>query len=251
MLTGLSKKTRAVALGAAIFVAAVPWLTADAQTLPVPAQNAPGTAGLVVRVDGEPVGTLIGYLDGLAPVELAASAPETGDVLVAQAASLPTAPLVELISPTGYIFYISTGSLELSSSEGELHLRAVVFYDSPDCAGQAYLPIQSENRRFSTWELGNGRLRPLNRWAARQGLAFKSPDPADLTPAYMVRRGAAVEEVFLRSFKFAIPGAVPPAAACVSPPFSPAFDLAVKAEPLDPTVAGVAGTLGGEITIGW
>jgi len=246
-----SKRTGLIVTGAAALAAASAWLTADAQVLPPEAQNAPGIRGLVVNVDGKPVGGLIGYLHGLAEVDLADSAPDTGTALVGQAASLLLAPLLEVISPTGYIFHLSTGSIELPSAEGELHRRVAVYYDSPNCGGQAYLPIQAETGRFSTWELGNGRFRPLTYLGARQGLAFVSPDPADPIPAYMIRRGTPVEEVFLRSLKVVILGAVPPAAACISPPFPPAFDRAVRLEPLDPSVAGVSAQMSGAITLGW
>lgn len=247
----MNRSTKTIWLGAVALGMGMTAGWVDADPLPAPAQNAPALGGVTVRVDGEAVGRLVGYLEGLVLLDLSETAAEPGTVLAAQAGSLWVAPMLELVSPTGYFFHISAGSLDSPAySEGELQRAPVIFYDSPNCGGQAYLPIRNESGRFGVWELGNGRLRPVNRWAARQGMIVGSSDPADPTQAYMVRRGTDIEEVFLQSFKVFAPAMTPPGAVCVSPPLLPAYDLAVRLVPLDPAEAGVAGTLGGEITVG-
>jgi hypothetical protein len=225
-----------------------------AQGAPAPQAllNSPAIGGVAVKLDGRPIGGFLGYIDGLVAVGLPDTAPASGTVLVSQAASLWNAPLMEVISPTGYTFHIATGDLDFPSmGEGDLERAIALFYDSPNCGGQAYLPIQSETGRFGSWMLGDGRLRSLKRWAARQGIVLGSPDPADPVRVYMLRRGAPVEQVFLQSFKVFSVNVTPPGAVCVSPPFPPVLDSAVRAEPLDPAEAGVSGPLGGEISLGW
>lgn len=246
-----TKRSTAARLGAIVLSIGMTLSWAEADPLPAPAQTAPAIGGMTVRVGGEAVGRLAGYLEGLVLLDLSETTPEPGTVLAAQAGSLWIAPLLEIVSPTGYFFNISAGSLDSPAlGEGELQRAPVVFFDSPNCGGRVYLPIRNESGRFGVWELGNGRLRPLNRWVVRQGLVVGSPDPADPIQAYMVRRGTDVEEVFLQSFKVFAPTMMPPGAVCVSPPLPLAFDLAVRLEPLDPAEAGVAGALGGEITVG-
>jgi hypothetical protein len=213
--------------------------------------RSPALGAVAVRLDGHIIGDYIGRIDGLVALDLPAAAPEPGTVLVSQAASLWNAPLLEVLSPTGYTFHIATSDADLPwLGEGELERAFALYYDSPSCGGQAYLPVQSESGRFSAWALGDGRLRPIKRWVARQGIVFGSPDPADPTQVYMLRRGAAVEHVFLQSLKVITLNASPPAATCFTPPFTPELDAAVRAEPLESDVAGVAGPLGGAITLG-
>lgn len=214
------------------------------------ARRSPALGAIAVRLDGHIIGDYVGRIDGLVALDLPAAA-EPGTVLVSQAASLWNAPLLEVLSPTGYTFHIATNDSDLPwLGEGELERAVALFYDSPGCGGQAYLPVQSESGRFSAWALGDGRLRPIKRWVARQGIVFGSPDPADATQVYMLRRGAAVEHVFLQSLKVLSLDASPPAATCFTPPFTPVLDAAVRAEPLESDVAGVSGPLGGEITLG-
>jgi hypothetical protein len=237
-----------------VFIGAGPKteVLADGPPAPQASINSPAIRGVAVKLDGQPIGRFLGYVDGLVVVGLPDTAPASGTVLVSQAASLWNAPLMEVISPTGYTFHIATGDLDsLSMGEGDLERAIVLFYDLPNCGGQAYLPVQSETGRFGSWTLGDGRLRPLKRWAVRQGIVIGSSDPADATPIYMLRRGAPVEQVFLQSFKVFSVNVTPPGAVCVSPPLPPVLDSAVRAEPLDPVEAGVSGPLGGEISLGW
>jgi len=214
-----------------------------------------GLAGVNVRVGGTLVGRYMGIFTGSETVDVSGG---LGSASVAEGGSLGSALAIMVLSPTGYRFSIATSDFNnpVLLSEGELD-EVGLFYDGAACTGNVYLPVEGDTGWFSLFIPGDGRGRPMTRWAARQGLAFQSPDPADPTAAYMLRRGAVPAISSLVSLKvFSRPMGQ---ADCFTLAAIPGFDVndplhvdnwVVPVEALDPTETGISGILGGEITIG-
>jgi hypothetical protein len=159
------------------------------------------------------------------------------------------------VSPTGYRFSLLTSD-NPPVLEGQLDSR-ILYYDGADCSGAIYHPVEGDTGFFSTFEYGTGRARPVKRWAARQGWVFRSPDPTDTTPVYMLRRNAVPQVVSLASRRVYAPGLG--AAICQNLWGLPGFDennalhvdnWVVPVEVLDAAEAGVSGVLGGPIMVG-
>lgn len=213
------------------------------------------TAGVTVRVAGTAVGRLVSVIPGNIPV-LSANI-NGGTTLVNDGRLLVNAPLMQLVSPAGYFFRVATSPMDTARlGEGELD-DGLLFFDQADCAGNMYIPVEGPSGRFSTFTPNTGDLQPLKHWYVRQGVVFQSPDPADANIAYMLRRGAAVVTTPLFSFRLWFDGQG--AAICINmsdlPDFDPSNPLhfehsAVPIEVWDPAETGVAGRLGGELTIG-
>ena len=216
--------------------------------------GAQAATGLWVSVDGTRVGRLI----QAAPMQVAVveAPPNSGTWQVAEAAPAPTAPLLNLISPLGYRFLMATSDFDHPlNSEGSLD-AGILMFDDTACAGTKYFPVEGDTGYFTNFVRGEGRSRPLKRWAARQGFAFGSPDPNDTTPAYMVRRGTPVETVALGSLLiYSVPNGAP---LCVTLTNIPNYDAGnplhvnqtvIPVEANDEAVSGVSTTMGGEITL--
>jgi hypothetical protein len=210
-------------------------------------------AGVQVRVADEVVGRFLTY--GSPPVEVDVSG--GGGVnteLVSQRMVIGTAGVISLVSPTGYLFSIST------SDQSDLPLGAegtltplVIWYGSSDCSGQAYLAVEGPTGLFSSFEPGTGDSRPVKRWFARQGYAFRSPDPGAIGEAYMVRRGQQVQQVALNSLYLWSPALSSPN--CLDLSLVPGHtgnetNSSVLVEPLDTVETGIAADMAGDITIG-
>lgn len=219
-------------------------------------QEGLGTAGVAVRVDGVVIGRYLGNGSGSVEVDLAASV-GIGTVQVAEGVSLGNASRLGVVSSAGYRFTIATSDFEHPRlSEGQLDLGPV-FYDGVDCTGSTYFPVEGDTGIFSTFELGDGGIRPAKRWALRQGVVYASLDLMDSISVYMIRRGQSVQTVALRSILVWADVLEQPF--CVDMANIPGFDInnpldvnhtVFAVEPLDPIEAGVSGTLGGEITVG-
>lgn len=214
------------------------------------------TAGPAVRVDGVVVGRFLTHHVAAVEVDITAAA-GGGTAQVAEAGGLSRAIELAVVSPTGYLFNVATSNFgHPRLSEGELDFSPLV-YETVDCTGNAYFPVEGDTGIFSIFEEGNGGIRPMKRWAARQGMVFSSPDPNDATPAYMIRRGSAPQIVALGSLQtYSI---MADALICVVLSNLPIFDInnpldvnntVVPVEALDSVEAGVSGTLGGELTVG-
>ena len=212
-------------------------------------QQAP--AGLAVRVDGQLVGRLAAAGSGDVLVDVAATSIVPGPVAVEESAGLGNATAFSVVSTRGYVFSLSTGSFGRPGfSEGEL-MRFPIFFDAADCAGNPFIVVEGPVGRFSAFEYGRGLARPPTRWIARQGLVVASPDPLDSTPVYMVRRGAPVQSVAMESlmvFREAFGDGF-----CINlDGIDPAERVhsVVGMEANDPAETGIAGRLGGELTLG-
>ena len=216
-----------------------------------------GVAGIGVRLDGDHIGRYLGH--GRQPVELDLAPPGTGTVLVGEAVSLASTDAINLLSPTGYRFSIATSDLEEPTQllgEGVLR-HGPVFFDDATCAGNRYFPVEGDTGFFTGFVLGGGGPRPAKPWALRQGVVWASPDPDDVNPAYMIRRGQTVQTVPLLSILIWAGNLQAPF--CVDVSNIPGFDInnpahvnntAFAVEPVDAVETGVAGRLGGNITIG-
>jgi hypothetical protein len=219
-------------------------------------ESAITTAGVAVRVDGIVIGRYLAHGSGAVEVDITAAA-GGGTVRVAEAVGVGSASEIFVVSPTGYRFAVATSDFDNPRlSEGDLGF-SVLFYESVDCTGNAYIPVEGDTGFFSLFQPSVGAFRPMKRWSARQGLVFSSPDPADSTPAYMVRRGATAQTVALGSLL--IYSSMMNQAICIDLSVLPNFDIndpldvnntVVPVEALDSVEAGVSGVLGGELTIG-
>lgn len=215
-----------------------------------------GTAGVAVSVNGVVVGRYLAHGTGFIEVDLAASV-GVGTELVAEAVNILTTSRIFVLSPTGYSYELLTGDFDHPFlSEGNLD-TLVRFFDGSDCTGNTYFPVEGDTGWFSTFEPGTGAFPKLKRWAARQGAVFASPDPNDVTPVWMIRRGGVVQTVALGSFL--VYAVVLNAPLCVNMATIPGFDVnnplhvnhtVVPVEPNDSLESGVTGILGGEITVG-
>jgi len=221
-------------------------------------QDGLGTAGISVRLDGVLIGRFLSHGNPGVDVNVAPSA-GTGIVEVAEAVGVVNTDRIGVISPTGYVFGIATSDFDNPSrlSEGELGF-APIFFDAASCMGNRFFPVEGPTGFFSTFELGSGILRPVKRWAFRQGTVFASPDPTDPNPVYMIRRGQNAQTVPLQSVLLWFTATEQ--LVCVEVMNFPGFDIslpdpfdnsAFAVEPVDAVETGVAGTLGGAITIGF
>lgn len=214
-----------------------------------------GVAGIVVSLDGIPIGRYLGH--GRPPFEVAANG---GTELVAAGAiNLGNSPLIHVISDSGYRFSIVTGNMSVGSRafvEGELD-TAPVFYDDATCTGNRYFPVEGNTGFFTSFNQGISDIRPPKPWAMRQGAVWASPDPADPNPAYMIRRGQSTQTVPLLSFLIYSGQLDQPF--CIDASNIPGFDIndathvnntAFAVEPVDAIETGVADRLGGAITVG-
>lgn len=214
----------------------------------------PAAAGVLVRVDGEVVGSFLKH--GFPPVVVDAFDVGTGlpagRERVTQDAAMGTTNALILVSSTGYIFGISTTDFNEPQfgSEGTLNSLPQLF-QTPDCTGQAYFPVEGETGSFSTFEPGMADNLTTKRWFARQGFAFHSVDRAS-GEAFMVRRNQPVMDVPLNSVLFF--------SAAISGPFCADFSLTpignqinsvVLVEPLDSDETGITADMVGPITVGF
>lgn len=214
-------------------------------------ESALGGIGVPVSVDGVVVGRFLGAIHPSVGVDVAG----VGTVRLREAGGLALAIEIQVVSPTGYRFSLRTDDTP-PFSEGELD-SGILYYDGADCSGDVYRPVEGDTGFFSTFTLGDGRFRPVKRWAARQGWVFQSPDPTDSTPVYMLRRNSVAEVVSLASRRLFAPGLGQ--AICHNLADLLDFDdtnplhvnnWVVPVEALDAAEAGVAGVLGGNIMVG-
>lgn len=241
---------------------AVPWSALD----PLVRQNlqaqqddinalkqASAAPGIPVVVDNVTVGGLLHIGPPVVEVNLTAG----GTSLVSEAVGGFSGSLVTVMSPLGYLFRMSGSTTDNPplSVEGQIRRSALLFSQS-NCSGSRYIPVGGNTGKFSNFIEGDGEFRPWARWVARQGFVFASPDPGDVNPAYFVRRNAAVSTVTIQSLQFTDinTGLV----GCFN--FSVAgWDLdplladhtVVPVEVNDSAVTGVAGILGGDISLGF
>jgi len=209
------------------------------------------SVGTQVMVDGATVGSLVGFSPPVVEVDL----PGGGTVLVEETAR-GLAGQLGVLSPMGYLFALSSSSISNAlSQEGEIP-RSLIIFDQIDCNGNRYFPVEGNTGVFSNFVLGSGFERPPAPWAARQGFVYASPSPTDPNQVYFVRKDAAVTTVTLHSFRWIFPNTLLPV--CVN--FSTlGWDLdplladhtVVPVEINDPTVTGVNGILGGDISLGF
>jgi len=214
-------------------------------------ESALGGIGVPVSVDGAVVGRYIGFINPSVPVDVAG----VGTVRLREAGGIALATEILVVSPTGYRFSVLTSDSP-PLLEGQLDLRPI-YYDGASCSGNAYHPVEGDTGFFSTFALGNGQFRPATRWAVRQGWVFRSPDPSDATPVYMLRRNAVPAVVALASRKLYSSGQGQ--AFCQTLANVAGFDVnnslhvdnwVVPVEALDAAEAGVSGVLGGDIMVG-
>lgn len=213
-------------------------------------------AGLGLRVDGSFIGRLVNIMPGTVSAAVSPLGSDNEE-LVSRGNLLINAPLLQAVSPTGYFFRVATSTIDGGRlNEGELD-TGPIFYDSADCVGNTFVPVEGPSGRFSTFTPGSADLPPLKRWYARQGVVFQAPDPNDPNAAYMLRRGAAVVSTPLRSLRVWSVGQG--SVSCINMTVFPDYDpddpldvdhSAVPLEAWDPDVSGVSGTLGGELTVG-
>ena len=251
-----SAGTRAVAAQVNANFSAVENAIDDNARRIVEVENGILSTGVSVRVGGELVGRYLGVTASYKEVVVADSA-GGGTDRVSVAANLLIAPGIRVVSPTGYLFNVSTSdSAGGRENEGELGI-GILFYDAVDCGGNTWVPVDGDSGFFSTFTPNIGDGRPMKRWYARQGTVFQSPDPDDTNVAYMTRRGAAVETAPINSFKIWSDNAQ--RVFCINmtqlTEFDPTdpLDLNHSVAPVDPfdaTAAGISGILGGELTIG-
>lgn len=251
-----SAGTRAVAAQVNANFSAVENAIDDNARRIVEVENGILSTGVSVRVGGELVGRYLGVTASYKEVVVADSA-GGGTDRVSVAANLLIAPGIRVVSPTGYLFNVSTSdSAGGRENEGELGI-GILFYDAVDCGGNTWVPVDGDSGFFSTFTPNIGDGRPMKRWYARQGTVFQSPDPDDTNVAYMTRRGAAVETAPINSFKIWSDNAQ--RVFCINmtqlTEFDPTdpLDLNHSVAPVDPfdaTEAGISGILGGELTIG-
>ena len=131
-------------------------------------------------------------------------------------------------------------------------------FDQIDCNGNRYFAVEGNTGKFSNFVEGDGILRPIARWVARQGFVFASTDSTDTTQMYFVRKNAVVTTVTLQSFQFINPTSQAGMCLNFSQPVPPwnldpllADHTVVPVEVNDPAVTGVSGILGGDISIGF
>jgi hypothetical protein len=217
------------------------------------ARLAAASPAIQVRVDGATVGSLITLSPPFVEVNLTSG----GTALVQEAGSGWSGSQLVVLSPMEYWFRVSgsTTSNPPDSVEGEVR-RIALWFDQIDCNGNRYFPVEGNTGIFSNFVEGDGVLRPISRWAARQGAVFASPDSADLNQTYLIRKNSAVTTVTLQSFQFI--DAIAESVMCLN--FSQTgWDLdplladhpVVPIEVNDPAVTGVNGILGGDIAIGY
>ena len=227
-------------------------LTAQQNDIDVLKQSA-ASPGVQVMVDGATVGTMV----IISPPRVEVNLTSGGTALVSEAAGGLSGNQLIVLSPTGYLFRMSGSTTDDPplSVEGEIR-RLSLLFDQIDCNGNRYFAVEGSTGVFSNFVEGDGRPRPLARWAARQGWVFASPDPSDLNQTYFLRKDAVVTAVTMQSFLFTNLGTQ--MAMCLN--FSQmGWDLdplladhtVVPVEVNDPAVTGVSGILGGDISIGF
>lgn len=216
-------------------------------------EGAFGVAGVSVAIDGIVVGRYIQPGHGFVDV----TDVNGGVEKVAEAIGIVNSPRIFAVSSTGYFIDLVTSSVDHGFlSEGNLD-TGPRYFETSDCTGNAYRVVQGDTGFFSLFRPGEGQIQPIRPWFARQGWVFASVDPNDPTPAYMVRRGAAVQTVALGSFLVYAAGLGAPF--CVDISNRQGYDIndplhvnhtVVPVEVNDPAETGISGILGGEITIG-
>jgi len=209
--------------------------------------------GIPVRVGDDVVGRFVAQGFPEVRVDVSGSG-GTATELVAQRTGIGTSDALILVSSSGYIFGISATDFGAAprGAEGTLNPLSL-FYGSSDCSGQAYFPVEGPTGFFSTFEPETGDGFPARRWFARQGLAFRSPDPTTVNEAFMVRRNQSVQQSALNSIYVWVAAAGQ--AQCVDLAFVPGYagnesHSVVVVEPLDSTETGIPGNLGGPISLG-
>ena len=211
-------------------------------------------AGIPVRVGDDVVGRFV--TQGLPPevqVDVSGTAGAATEI-VAQRTGIGTTESFLLVSNTGYLFGISTTDFGAPPRGAEGTLDSLSpFYASSNCSGQAYFPVEGPMGFFSTFEPGTGDKLPLRRWFARQGFAFRSPNPAAVNEAFMVRRNQTTQQLTLNSIYVWSEGISQ--AQCVDLAFVPGYagnesHSVVVVEPLDSTETGIPGDMGGPISLG-
>ena len=216
-------------------------------------ESALGSIGVPVSVDGVVVGRFLGSVHPGIAVEDPANPGAL--VRVREAGGLARAAEILAVSPTGYRFGLLTSD-NPPFLEGQLDSR-ILYYDGADCSGDIYHPVEGNTGYFSTFVYGSGLPRPVKRWAARQGWVFRSPEPTDATPVYMLRRNAVPAVVPLASRRLYV--SFLGQAICQNLSQIPGFDdtnslhvdnWVVPVEANDATETGVSGVLGGNIMVG-
>lgn len=216
-------------------------------------QSGPLAAGMPVRVGDEVVGWFVTQGFPEVRVDVSGSGGAATE-LVAQRTGIGTTDALILVSSTGYFFGISATDFGAPprGTEGTLNSLSL-FYASSDCSGQAYFAVEGATGFFSTFEPGTGDGFPARRWFARQGFAFRSPDPAAVNEAFMVRRDQTAQQLALSSIY--VWSEAMGQAQCVDLAFVPGYEgnenhSVVIVEPFDPTETGVPGNMGGAISLG-
>jgi len=209
-----------------------------------------------VKLDGAVIGRFVSAGRPQVPVDVAAMA-GGGTVLVGEATSLVNSNVINVMSAIGYRFSIWTSDFsEARFSEGVL-MPAPVFYDQASCQGNTWFPVEGNTGFFTRFDVGDGNTRPAKRWAFRQGSFFASPDPDDVNPGYMIRRGQTAQVRPLMSFLFWSDFEGGPL--CLDVADILGFDVndpnhvnhdVFALEPLDGAETGIGDRLGGAITVG-
>ena len=219
------------------------------------ARLAAASPAIQVRVDGATVGSLITLSPPFVEVNLTSG----GTALIQEAGSGWSGSSLVVLSPMEYAFRISgsTTSNPPNSVEGEIR-RVALLFDQIDCNGNRYSAVEGNTGKFSNFVEGDGILRPIARWVARQGFVFASTDSTNTTQMYFVRKNAVVTTVTLQSFQFINPTTQTGMCLNFSQPVPPwnldpllADHTVVPVEVNDPVVTGVNGILGGDISIGF
>jgi len=209
--------------------------------------------GIPIRVGNDVVGRFVTQVFPEVRVDVSGSVGAATE-LVAQRTAVATTEELILVSNTGYFFGVTATDFAPPPRGAEGTLGPLfLFYVSSDCSGQPYFPVEGPTGFLSNFEPGTGDRFPLRRWYARQGIAFRSPDPT-VNEAFMVRRNQTVLQLELNSLYVWAAGLEQ--AICVDlallPEYSgPEIHSVVAVEPLDSTETGIPVDMGGRISIGF